>query len=291
MEKTKNKKTHRYANLFIAELRNEMSIPKILAMVIGGLLFPILISYIGLFIGGAQFMAQFQPLLISAIATFVFARVISSVREKATVDKNKAAFLYYDKHLIVLTKLIMETFMFIIGYTLLVIVGGIAIAAHPTMIKMGEFMEGSFSTLPGFLALYLFVYSMGKWMISFIPKKGAAIAASFFFALVMLTPIYILNQIGDTTVLKYALNRGTSGTGLTEAGNWFSTHQNIVMFIPYFNVGMITGVSDIQIPGQEPLKQLDHAWYVIVPIFMMLGSIAASFKLQSSAQKRYLSAS
>lgn len=291
MNKTQNKKTHRYLNLFIAEFRNGMSLPKIAGMVVGALLLPLLFSYIPLFIFGAKEIFVFETTLIQAGGIFIFSRVVNAVRDKATVDKNKAAFLYYDKNLIVLTKLMLEALMFIIGFTLLVAVGAASIFGRETNITASQFMDHSFAILPGYLCLHLFIYSMSKWIIAFIPKKGLAIASSMLFALVMITPIFILNQFDEATMLLHAINRGTSGSDFQKiASSWFAHNQVATAFMPYFNIGLITGVKDIQM-GPITIKQIGETWYAVIPMLMMVGSIAASFVFQSSAQKRYLSAS
>ena len=120
---TKNKNIHAFQNLLLSDMKSELGFGKILAMIIGGLVFPIAISYLGLFISGVNQLAALVPLFINAIVFFSFQRVVGTVRDKASVDKNKAAYLYYNKNLVLATKVINESIMFLIGFFILISVG------------------------------------------------------------------------------------------------------------------------------------------------------------------------
>lgn len=292
---TKNKNIHAFQNLLLSDMRSELSFGKIMAMIIGGLIFPIMISYIGLFIGGPRGgqLASLIPLFINAVVFFSFQRVVGTVRDKASVDKNKAAYLYYDKNLVLATKVINESIMFLIGFFILISVGMIGAFAWPNNhFTFGEVATEAMLMLPGLFVLHIFIFMMAKWAMAFIPKRGIAIAAALGIALVLVTPVFIFNQISETSFLKVALNRGDTTAG---ANSWFADNQNIAIWIPYMNLGALTGVNDLKIVDANGIHHstplLDESWYIIVPIFMMIGIIAGTWRLQASAQKAYLAAS
>ena len=292
---TKNKNIHAFQNLLLSDMRSELSFGKIMAMIIGGLIFPIMISYIGLFIGGPRGgqLASLIPLFINAVVFFSFQRVVGTVRDKASVDKNKAAYLYYDKNLVLATKVINESIMFLIGFFILISVGMIGAFAWPNNhFTFGEVATEAMLMLPGLFVLHIFIFMMAKWAMAFIPKRGIAIAAALGIALVLVTPVFIFNQISETSFLKVALNRGDTTAG---ANSWFADNQEIAIWIPYMNLGALTGINDLKFVDAKGIHHsiplLEQSWYIIVPIFMMIGIIAGTWRWQASAQKAYLAAS
>ena len=292
---TKNKNIHAFQNLLLADMRSELGFGKIMAMIIGGLIFPIVISYLTLFIGGARGgqLASLVPLFINAIVFFSFQRVVGTVRDKASVDKNKAAYLYYNKNLVLATKVINESIMFLIGFFILISVGMIGAFAWPHNFTFGEVAKEAMVMLPGLFVLHIFIFMMAKWAMAFIPKRGIAIGAALGISLVLVTPVFIFNQIDQTTFLSVAINRG-SGTPEVNTSSWFAQNQNIAIWIPYMNLGALTGINDIKVNINgihQSIPLLDESWYVIVPIFMMIGIIAGTWRWQASAQKAYLAAS
>ena len=290
-----NKNMHSFKNLLLSDMRSELGLGKIIAMIIGGLVFPIVISYLSLFIGGARGgqLASLVPLFINAIVFFSFQRVVGVVRDKASVDKNKAAYLYYNKNWVLATKVINESIMFLIGFFILISVGMIGAFAWPNHFTFGEVATEAMVMLPGLFVLHIFIFMMSKWAMAFIPKRGIAIGVALGIALVLVAPVFIFNQIPETTFLRVALNRGSVLPEINTS-SWFAQNQLAAIWIPYLNLGALTGINDIKVNiggVHESIPLLKESWYIIVPIFTMIGIIAGTWRWQASAQKAYLAAS
>lgn len=295
MTKNKNKNIHAFQNLLLSDMKSELGFGKIMAMIIGGLIFPIVISYLSLFIGGARGgqLASLVPLFINAIVFFSFQRIVGTVRDKASVDKNKAAYLYYNKNLVLATKVINETVMFLIGFFILISVGMIGAFAWPHSFTFSEVAKEAMVMLPGLFVLHIFIFTMAKWAMAFIPKRGIAIGAALGISLILVAPVFIFNQIPETTFLSVALNRGSSKPEVNTV-SWFAQNQDIAIWIPYMNLGALTGINDIKVNingVHQSIPLLEQSWYIIVPIFTMIGIIGATWRWQASAQKAYLAAS
>lgn len=290
MKKTQNKKSQRknekntysFARLLSTELKYSFTPAKILGMLIGGILFPFLIYFIAIFINGSKSTILLISIASQSVAFFIFSRITSTVQEKATIDKNKATFIYYGKNKVTAAKLFCEFIMFSIGYFVLFGFGLIAAKSNSnSIINDSDYLIASLKILPGYAILHMFIYTLAKWAISFIPKKGLSYAAALLISISLLVPIFILNQIPETSILLTSVNQG--GTSL--AKNWFAQHQFASTFIPYVNFGIISGVG-VEFKG---FGLLEEQWYVVIPILYCIIGLASIWNLQSGAQKRYLS--
>lgn len=288
-----NKQTNKYtfSRLLFTEVKFQLTFGKLLSLAITAIVVPFVIYYLRYVIGGFGNNAlDTQSLLLSAtgaVVIFMISRNMIAVQSKATVDKNKAAFMLYGKNKVTFSKLIIESILFTTGFFVVFGMSTLMYLIYDNKVDFGEYTTVSLVMLPGFLVLHIFINTIATWVISFIPKKGLAYAAAFFITLILIAPVWILNQIPATSTLQYAFNAGVDVNDDPRSG-WMGQNQDIIRFIPIINNGLISGVKHNFGPK---LPQLVREWDIIFPILMDVAFLAAVWNLQSSAQKRYLAAS
>ncbi|WKX02799.1 hypothetical protein [Candidatus Mycoplasma mahonii] len=272
-------KKYSFMRLLLTEIKFSLTPIKILSLCIGGLVMSILFSsYIPLFINEKTTTLALYMFAVRGTSVFIFSRTATAIQDKATIDKNKAVFLYYKKNWVTLSKLIVEVIIFIIGMLILFAIATISPIAHGNYINYVDYFINMLKILPGFIVTYIFVFSCCKWVISFISKQSLAYAASIFLTLLILSPILILNFIPQASILHFASEDGAL------SDNVFSNNQFIIAFIPLLNLGLITGVG----VHVSDFSAIDHDWYVVIPILYSVLFTSISWTMQSSAQKRYL---
>lgn len=301
MNKSKvQKNEYTFWRLIFTEFKFSFTPVKIIGMLIGGLLLPFLVYFLMVIINGVASTLMLTFLTSQAACWFIFSRVTGTVQDKATVDKNKALFVYYSKNKATFAKMLVEAIMFCIGFLTLFLIGLICAESNSSShINEGKYITSAFEILPGYLSLHLVAYTLAKWVVSFIPKKGLSYVVALFSSLIVLAPIFILNQIPATTVHYMAINQGGLNKNNFINTGWFGRHQLATSFIPYMNLGLINGVGveDTVILSPKSahptppmhIKLLEEQWYVIMPIIYNFIALGASWTFQASAQKRYLS--
>lgn len=296
MNKNIDTKKYTFFRLLFAELKFSLSPLKFLFGLLGGIIVPVVINFLPLFIAGTDNNSRLIASVIGSISIFIFGRLVVSVREKATIDKNKAAFLFYGRNQVTITKTISEMIVFSAAFVLLFLIGDAANSLHYSTINQTQYFKGMATSYFGFLSIYLFIYTVGKWAISFIPKKGLAYGLAVLLGLIIIAPIWIFNQIEQTSLLRISSSMG----GSNPSTSWFATHQKTAAFIPYMNFGLIPGVgidgslndpSDLKQKHYLYFSQLEHEWYGLIPIIYIWVTTIAIWDLQSRAQKNFLAAS
>lgn len=307
MQMKKNHPIKKYPFLWLlrAELRFSLTLGKITALILaavigGGLIsfLPIIISGLSEGISGAKNKiggAQVQEfylfiLFTNAVAIFIILKTTTNVKNRATVDKNRATFIYYNKHQVALAKLIVQVLPLVIGFVSIFTTADILAWWRWRNFNFRYFSLAVLSIFPGYLVIYLLIYIVSKWAINCIPKQGLAYAIAIMIAVVLMMPLYIFNRIPQVTILRFSLSLSP-----TSIESWFARHQNVAVWLPFFNIGLINGfyvealVTYAGCEHKYPL--LEHNWYVLVPICYCGIAMASIWNLQVSAQKKYLAVS
>ena len=140
---TKNKITkneYTFSRLIFTEFKFSFTPSRILGMLLGGLLLPFLIYFLMVIINGVASTLMLTFLTSQAACFFIFSRVTGTVQDKATVDKNKALFVYYSKNQATFAKLLVEAIMFTIGFLTLFLIGLVCAEASSSSISEGTYV-------------------------------------------------------------------------------------------------------------------------------------------------------
>lgn len=183
-------------------------------------------------------------------------------REAPTLDKNRAKFMYFNKHFVVLSKLICEMLSFIIVYLTM----SLTLMLTSTITDTDEtwYISLVFSKMPFLMFFYCFIYFITTWITTFFSGKNLS---GFIALLVGIAGIILL-------WLYVILSANFKGFK-----PWVKKSEDFIPWIPFLNF--------VVFMGPFPITPLLIA-YSIIPTMYIVIFILSVWKFYAKNQKKHM---
>lgn len=198
--------------------------------------------------------------LLIVSSAVIISMMIFLGRENPTLDKNRAKFMYFSKHFVVLSKLMCEAFSFIIIY----LTSTIIFMLTSTIPDKTWYISVVLARMVFLTFFYCFIYFITTWTTTFFSGKNL----SGFIALL----------IGIAGIILLWLSP-ILGANFDWFGPWVKKSENLIVWIPFLNFFVIMASLYV-----TPLLIA----YSIIPTMYILIFILSFWKFYTKKQKQHM---